>query len=167
MDPRKVPAQKQFQYQISIPSVVLLPPPGKLPNVGSVAYPNLTPQFFQQFLEPGRITTAFKAHDHWLAGKLLIKGSYLTWLIVHQHQVLDLSSFGCQITDRLLTSMKVHPDIYCHGRLLLLTQIMFTPVSLTTNGWRRPLHNIRRPCPHLCVISLTADEDVRVPSKTY
>src|SRR5437879_5971158 len=38
--------------------------------------------------------------------------------------------------------MKVDPDIYCHRRLLLLTQIVST-VSLSTNGTRRLLHTIR------------------------
>src|SRR5437879_6576709 len=59
-----------------------------------------------------------------------------------QLQPFYLSIFSCQITNRLLASMKVDPDIYCHRRLLLLTQIVST-VSLTTYGWRRLLHTIR------------------------
>src|SRR6266404_9111718 len=45
-------------------------------------------------------------------------------LPVVQLQPLYLSIFSCQITDRLLASMKVDSDVYCHRRLLLLTQIV-------------------------------------------
>src|SRR6266700_7305191 len=145
MNPRKVSAHQQLQNQVSIAPIVLLPPFGILANVSGVPNPNLAPQFFQQFFKPGRIAAALKANDYALPAKLFVESPHPGRVLVPQHQLLNLSTFGCQITDRLLTSMKVHPDIYCHGRLLLLTQIMFT-VSLTTNGWRLPLHNIRRPC---------------------
>src|SRR5215470_19113527 len=62
-----------------------------------------------------------------------------------QLQVFYFPVFSCQITDRLLASMKVDSDIYCHGRLLLLTQTIAT-VSVTTNGGRRLLHTITRFC---------------------
>src|SRR5262245_21149084 len=49
--------------------------------------------------------------------------------------------------------MKVDPNIYCHRRLLLLTQIVST-VSLTTNGRRRLLHTIK-PDPGLAASSVS------------
>src|SRR4030095_9491206 len=104
--------------------------------------PDFITQFLEQFLEPTRITTAFKTHHHLLSGKLLVKLPHFSRLIVVQFQPSYLSLFSCQITDRLLARMKVDPDIYCHRRLLLLTQIVST-VSLTTNGRRRLLHTIR------------------------
>src|SRR6266704_3649910 len=72
----------------------------------------------------------------------MVEAAHLIRLAVVQLQPFYLSIFSCQITDRLLASMKVDPDIYCHRRLLLLTQIVST-VSLTTNGRRRLLHTIR------------------------
>ena len=122
MNPRKVSAHQQLQNQIGIAPIVLLPPFGELPNVSGVADPDLATQFFQQFFKPGRITTALKSYDYPLAGKLFVESPHRLPVLVQQHQLFYLSIFGCQITDRLLTSMKVHPDIYCHGRLLLLTQ---------------------------------------------
>jgi hypothetical protein len=68
--------------------------------------------------------------------------------------------------------MKVDSDIYSHGRLLLLTQVV--TASLTTLGWRRLLHTIRRPRPQSVArhafetkrsrFALNAGEGARVPS---
>src|SRR5262249_21368497 len=104
--------------------------------------PYFITQLLEQLLEPGRIATAFKTHHHLLSAKLLVKLPHFSRLLVVQLQPFYLSIFSCQIAERLLARMKVDPDIYCHRRLLLLTQIVST-VSLTTNGRRRLLHNIR------------------------
>src|SRR5262245_23223526 len=104
--------------------------------------PDFVSQFLEQFFEPGRITTALKPHHHLLPGKLLVETPHQSRLTMVQSQVFYFSLFSCQITDRLLARMTVHSDIYCHRRLLLLTQIVST-VSLSTNGWRRLLHTIR------------------------
>src|SRR6266705_4554144 len=73
----------------------------------------------------------------------MVEAAHLIRLAVVQLQPFYLSIFSCQITDRLLASMKVDPDIYCHRRLLLLTQIVST-VSVTTHGRRRLLHTNKR-----------------------
>src|SRR5215813_14608241 len=104
--------------------------------------PDFITQFLEQFLKPGRIATALKTHYDSRAGKLLVKLPHFSRLPVVQLHPFYLSIFSCQITDRLLARMKVDPDIYCHRRLLLLTQIVST-VSLTTNGRRRLLHTIK------------------------
>src|SRR5215510_7739321 len=104
--------------------------------------PYFITQLLEQLLEPGRIATAFKTHHHLLSARLLVKLPHFSRLLVVQLQPFYLSIFSCQIAERLLARMKVDPDIYCHRRLLLLTQIVST-VSLTTNGRRRLLHNIR------------------------
>jgi hypothetical protein len=119
--------------RISIPPIVLLPPAGKQPNCRRMPNPNLTSKFFEQLFEPGRPATALEPHYHSLASKLLVEAANFCRLTVVQLQPLYLSTFSCQITDRLLARMKVDPDIYCHRRLLLLTQIVL-PVSLLTVG---------------------------------
>src|SRR5260221_8929944 len=99
--------------------------------------PYLAAQFLQHFLEPGGIPTALESYHHLLTAKLLVKPPHLLRLPVVQLQPLNLSVFSCQITDRLCARMKVDSDIYCHWRLLLLTQIVSNTVSLTTHGRRR------------------------------
>src|SRR6185503_13204981 len=101
-------------------------------------------KLFQQLLEPGCIATALKSNYYFLPPELNIESSDVILFMI-QLQPPHLSIFSCQITDRLFASMKVNPDIYSHGRLLLLTQLV--TVSLTTLGWRRLLHTIRRPRP--------------------
>src|SRR5256885_9149838 len=64
-----------------------------------------------------------------MPGKLFIKLPHFLRLPVVQLRPPDLSIFSCQITDRLCARMKVDPDIYCHRRLLLLTQIAFNRQS--------------------------------------
>src|SRR5262252_5036747 len=123
MDPRKVPGHQQLQDQISVPAVVLLSSLGKRPNRFGVSDPDLISQFLEQLFEPGRIATGFKPDNHLFTGKLLVEATYFTRCFMAQPQLFYCSIFGCQITDRLLARMKVDPDIYCHRRLLLLTQI--------------------------------------------
>src|SRR2546427_2675432 len=115
-----------------------------------MADPNLATKFFEQLLEPSRPATALEPYYHPLPGKLSVEAAYFFRLRVVQLQPFYLSVFSCQITDRLLARMKVDPDIYCHRRLLLLTQIVST-VSLTTNGRRRLLHTIR-PDPYFALL---------------
>src|SRR5438132_9002764 len=105
--------------------------------------PDLTTQFFQHFVDPSRIPTALESYYYLLTAKLFIKLPHFLRLPVVQLRPSNLSIFSCQITDRLCARMKVVSDIYCHRRLLLLTQIVST-VSLTTHGWRRLLHTIKR-----------------------
>src|ERR1700682_1049806 len=131
MQARKVPPHHQLQYQISISSIVLLPPPCELSNRGGMSDPRLILQLFQQLLEPGRVATAFTSYYYFLATELFIKGSYHILYMLQLH-LPNLTIFSCQITGRLFASMKVDSDIYSHGRLLLLTQTV--TVSLTTLG---------------------------------
>src|SRR5207249_68671 len=116
-----------------------------------MADPTLATKFFEQLLEPSRPATALEPYYHPLANKLSVEAAYFFRLPVVQLQPFYLSIFSCQITNRLLASMKVDPDIYFHRRLLLLTQIVST-VSLTTYGWRRLLHTIR-PDPDFYVVT--------------
>src|SRR6266403_3132809 len=106
-----------------------------------MSYPRLILQLFQQLLEPGRVATALKSYYYFLTAELFIKRAHVILFMLQLH-LLNLSIFSCQITDRLFASMKVDSDIYCHGRLLLLTQLV--TASLSTLGWRRLLHTIRR-----------------------
>src|SRR6266446_9381859 len=96
--------------------------------------PDLATQFLQQLLEPGRIPAALESYHHLLTGKLFVKSPNRLRLAVLQLQPSYLSIFSCQITDRLLARMKVDPDIYCHRRLLLLTQIVQPSVYQLSAG---------------------------------
>src|SRR5216684_1330186 len=144
MNPRKVSSHQQVQNQISVSPIVLLPPARKQPNRRGMTDPDLATQFLQQFLEPGGIPAALKSNYHLLTRKLLVEAPHFLRLAVVQLQPLNFSLFSCQITDRLCARMKVDSDIYCHWRLLLLTQIVSNTVSLTTHGRRRLLHTIKR-----------------------
>src|SRR6266566_8105204 len=106
--------------------------------------PGLILQLFQQLLEPGGVATALKSNYYFLTAELFIKRAHVILFMLQLH-LLNLTIFSCQITDRLFASMKVDSDIYCHGRLLLLTQTV--TASLSTLGWGRLLHTIRRPRP--------------------
>src|SRR6266566_4142768 len=106
--------------------------------------PGLILQLFQQLLEPGGVATALKSNYYFLTAELFIKGAHIILFMLQFHS-LNLTIFSCQITGRLFASMKVDSDIYSHGRLLLLTQVV--TASLPTLGWRRLLHTIRRPRP--------------------
>src|SRR2546427_1504839 len=99
-----------------------------------MADPNLATKFFEQLLEPSRPATALEPYYHPLPGKLSVEAAYFFRLRVVQLQPFYLSVFSCQITDRLLARMKVDPDIYCHRRLLLLTQIVSTVSLQLTAG---------------------------------
>src|SRR3982074_1218677 len=122
MNPRKVSSHQQVQNQISVSPIILLPPTRKQPNCRGMSAPDLATQFLQQLLEPGRIPTALESYYHWLTRKLLVEAPHFLRLPVVQLQPSYFSLLSCQITDRLGARMKVDSDIYCHRRLLLLTQ---------------------------------------------
>src|SRR5437870_13593608 len=54
----------------------------------------------------------------------------------------ELTSFSCQITDRLLSCMKVNADIYCVHSASFQSHVESTGREFTTRGRRRLLHNI-------------------------
>src|SRR5438034_10542245 len=74
--------------------------------------PNFAAQLLYHRFEPGAVTTSFEAHDHGLL-KLRVEGTHRLFVVVLQFTDDEFASFSFQITDRLLTCMKVNADIYC------------------------------------------------------
>src|SRR6185503_4369349 len=76
-----------------------------------MAQPDFAAQFFQQALEPGTVTTGFQADDH-LASELGIESPHHCFVLVLELMEQKFSTISCQITDGLLSCMKVNADIY-------------------------------------------------------
>src|SRR6266705_7154279 len=74
--------------------------------------PHFATQLLEQSFEPGTVTTGFQAHDH-LTLELAVKSAHLLFVLVLQFTADEFASFSFQITDRLLSCMKVNADIYC------------------------------------------------------
>ena len=74
--------------------------------------PDFATQFLEQSFEPGAVTTGFQADDYWTA-ELGIESTHLLFVLVLQFTGDEFASFSFQITDRLLSCMKVNADIYC------------------------------------------------------
>src|SRR5260370_21589462 len=77
-----------------------------------MAEPDFATQFFEHSFEPGAVTTCFQADDYWPA-KLGVESSHHFFVLVLQLMKDEFASFSFQITDRLLSGMKVNADIYC------------------------------------------------------
>src|SRR5204862_6120965 len=69
-------------------------------------------QFFEQSFKPGTVATSFQAHDY-LPTELGVESPHLLFVLVLQFTGDEFANFSFQITDRLLSCMKVNADIYC------------------------------------------------------
>src|SRR5687768_8646231 len=76
-----------------------------------MAQPDFATELFQQSFEPGTVTTGFQTHDD-LAAELRVESTHRCFVLVIQLVQQNLSTVSCQITDGLLSCMKVNADIY-------------------------------------------------------
>src|SRR5678815_2828477 len=76
-----------------------------------MAQPDFATEFFQQAFEPGTVTTGFQADDDW-ARELRVESTHRCFILVLELVQQNFTSISCQITDGLLTCMKVNADIY-------------------------------------------------------
>src|SRR2546425_548072 len=141
MQPRKFIVNQQLQNQFRVAPIVLLPPARPAPNLGRVAQPDFVPQRFEQLFEPGAVTTGFQPDDH-APHELRVEGAYFVFILMFEFVRDELTSFSCQITDRLLSCMKVNADIYCFHSASFQSHVESTGREFTTRGRRRLLHNI-------------------------
>src|SRR5712691_12380309 len=107
-----------------------------------MAEPDFIAQFLEQSFEPGAVTTSFEADDY-LPAELGVESPHHLFVLVLQFTSDEFASFSFQITDRLLTCMKVNADIYCVHSASFQSHVheRLFPES-STHGWRRLLHNI-------------------------
>src|SRR5262245_39777846 len=73
--------------------------------------PNISSEFFQQPFEPGTVATGFQAYYH-CALELRVESTHRCFILVLELVEHNLSTVSCQITDGLLSCMKVNADIY-------------------------------------------------------
>ena len=92
------------------------------------------------------VTTGFQAH-HYGARELLLESTHLLFVVVLQFRNDEFASFSFQITDRLLSCMKVNADIYCIHSAQSLSQQLFrsTASAIATKIFRVPEYGAR-PC---------------------
>src|SRR6267143_1376433 len=74
--------------------------------------PDFATQLLEQSFEPGAVTTGFQTDDYG-PGELCIESPHLWFVLVLQLMNDEFASFSFQITDGLLSCMKVNADIYC------------------------------------------------------
>src|SRR5437016_2760857 len=142
MQPRKFIMDQQIQNQFRVAPIVLLPPARPTPNLGRVAQPDFVAQSFEQLFEPGAVTTGFQPDDH-APTELRVEGAYFVFILMFEFARDELTSFSCQITDRLFSCMKVNADIYCVHSASFQSHVESTGREFTTRGRRRLLHNIK------------------------
>src|SRR5712691_5454065 len=107
-----------------------------------MAEPDFATEFFEHSFEPRAVAAGLQTDDH-SAAELCIKHSHLVFVLVLEFVGDDLSTFSCQITDRLLSCMKVNADIYCFHSASFQSHVESTGREFTTRGRRRLLHNIK------------------------
>src|SRR5688572_12604216 len=98
--------------------------------------PDFAAEFFQQSFEPGTVTTGFQSHDD-LARELGIGSTHRRFVLVLELMEQHFSTVSCQITDGLLSCMKVNADIYFLHSASFQSHIRKLNVSL---------HSRRRRC---------------------
>src|SRR6185369_10097842 len=101
-----------------------------------MAEPDFATKLLEQGFEPGAVTAGFQAHDHG-AQELLVESTHLRFVLVLQFGNDEFASFSFQITDGLLSCMKVNADIYFLHSASFQSHISKLNVSLTTHARRR------------------------------
>src|SRR5437660_2868013 len=142
VQPRKLIMDQQIQNQFRVASIVLLSPTRAAPNLGRVAQPDFVAKFFEQLFEPGAVTTGLQPDDD-APHELRVEGAYFVLVLMFEFVRDELTTFSCQITDRLLSCMKVNADIYCFHSASFQSHVQSTGREFTTRGRRRLLHNIK------------------------
>src|SRR5215510_9828679 len=101
-----------------------------------MAEPDCATELLEQSFEPETVTAGFESYDHW-SWKLLIESAHLLFVLVLQFGNDEFASFNFQITDGLLSCMKVNANIYLLHSASFQSHISQLNVSLTTHARRR------------------------------
>src|SRR5207245_11571343 len=109
--------------------------------LGGIGEPDFASQVLEHSFEPGAVTTSFQADDY-LPAEPGVKSPDHLFVLVLQFTGDEFASFSFQITDRLLSGMKVNADIYCVHSASFQSHVESTGREFTTRGRRRLLHNI-------------------------
>src|SRR6266700_6505700 len=137
--------EHQIQNKFCIAPIVLLPPTSAAPDLGGMPEPDFATELLEHGFEPGAVTTSFEADDH-VTLELLVESAHLLFVLVLQFTSDEFASFNFQITDRLLSCMKVNADIYCVHSASFQSHVLSDTARLirefSTYGRRRLLHNI-------------------------
>src|SRR6266566_6568903 len=112
MQTGKLIVEHQIQNEFGVAPIVLLPPTSPAADLGGVTQPDFATQLLEYSFEPGTVTTGFQADDYPTA-ELGVEGPHHLLVLVLQLTKDEFTSFSFQITDRLLSCMKVNADIYC------------------------------------------------------
>src|SRR5436190_16567034 len=112
MQTGKLIMEHQLQNEFGVAPIVLLPPTSPAADLGGMTEPDFATQFLEHSFEPGAVTTRFQADDYRTA-ELGIESTHLLFVLMLQYTGDEFASFSFQITDRLLSCMKVNADIYC------------------------------------------------------
>src|SRR3977135_205889 len=146
MQTRKLIVEQQIQNEFGVAPIVLLAPTSPAADLGGMAEPDFATQLLEQSFEPGAVTTSFQADDYPTA-ELGVEAPHLLFVLVLQFTGDEFASFSFQITDRLLSCMKVNADIYCvHSASFQSHVTESTDRESSTHGRRRLLHNISTTC---------------------
>src|SRR5689334_19625980 len=105
-----------------------------------MAQPDFAAELFQQSFEPGTVTTGFQAHDH-RTTELCVESSDCGFVLMLKLLKPKFATISCQITDGLLSCMKVNADIYFLHSASFQSHIRELNVSLT-HATEALLHNI-------------------------
>jgi hypothetical protein len=116
MDGRKLLVEEEVQQQASIATIVLLPAASALADGQGVTDQQAMTEFFEQTMEPQRVTGSFHAH-HRGSCERSIKRTHVVPLMIQRDLVL-LPIGGIHPTDGLGADMQIHSDVHCHLRLL-------------------------------------------------
>src|SRR5678816_2710218 len=101
-----------------------------------MAQPDFAAEFFQQSFEPGTVTTGFQSHDD-VATELRVKSTHRCFVLVLQLLEQHFATISCQITDGLLSCMKVNADIYFLHSASFQSHVTRAVRESSTHEWRR------------------------------
>src|SRR5215510_8343997 len=101
-----------------------------------MAEPDFATELLEHSVEPETVTAGFESYDHWSL-KLLVESTHLLFVLVLQFGNDEFASFNFQITDGLLSCMKVNANIYLLHSASFQSHISQLNVSLTTHERRR------------------------------
>ena len=107
-----------------------------------MAQPDFATEFFQQSFEPGTVTTGFQSYDD-LAAELRVESTHQGFVLVLELVEQNFSSISCQITDGLLTCMKVNADIYFLHSASFQSHVREAERESNNSRMEALLHNIR------------------------
>lgn len=116
MNSGKLPVAEKIEQQTGVAPIIFLTAASELANGQGVADQQVMAEFFEQAMEPQRITGSFHAGQRGSC-ELRIKRTHVVALMIERDFVF-LTVCGINPADRLRADMQINSEVHCHLRLL-------------------------------------------------